>query len=203
MGFAYDTYVTKAAADDKSKLKREKLMMKSLVLSEEQAEKYGDILTEYDPEATVGLTKASYEDFCREKQLCAARSFTSDSHGFTSEIDLDKPQLVFFSVPYRKGWTAEVNGRKADIERVNEGFMAVRAEKGSNTIVFRYSTPYLREGIIISCVSAAVLALYVLIFRRKRGKGDFYDIGRCYGYNSCEKIKAAQEYCDSLFDNKK
>ena len=203
MGFAYDTYVTKAAADDKSKLKREKLMMKSLVLSEEQAEKYGDILTEYDPESTVGLTKASYEDFCREKQLCAARSFTYDSHGFTSEIDLDKPQLVFFSVPYSKGWTAEVNGRKADIERVNEGFMAVRAEKGSNTIVFRYSTPYLREGIIISCVSAAVLALYVLIFRRKRGKGDFYDIGRCYGYNSCEKIKAAQEYCDSLFDNKK
>ena len=80
--------------------------------------------------------------------------------------------------------------------------MAVRAEKGSNTIVFRYRTPYLREGIIISCISAAVLAAYVVIFRRKRSKGDYPDHKHFYDYESCEKIKAAQEYCDSLFNTK-
>ena len=80
--------------------------------------------------------------------------------------------------------------------------MAVRAEKGSNTIVFRYRTPYLREGVIISCISTAVLAVYVLIFRRKRSKGDYADHRHFYDYSSCEKIKAAQEYCDSLFNTK-
>ena len=140
--------------------------------------------------------------FCREKRACSAKSFTFDSHGFTSEIDLDSPELVFFSVPYSSGWTAEVNGSPVDVEKVNEGFMAVRAEKGSNTIVFRYRTPYLREGVIISCISTAVLAVYVLISRRKRSKGDYADHRHFYDYSSCEKIKAAQEYCDSLFNTK-
>ncbi|WP_051536468.1 YfhO family protein [Ruminococcus flavefaciens] len=202
MGFAYNTYVTKKTADDKSKLQREKLMMKSLVLTDEQAERYSGIINEYDPEITVGLSRETYKEFCREKQRLSAKSFTYDSHGFTSEIDLDSPKLVFFSVPYSSGWSAEVNGSPADIEKVNEGFMAVRAEKGSNTIVFRYRTPYLREGIIISCISAAVLAAYVVIFRRKRSKGDYPDHKHFYDYESCEKIKAAQEYCDSLFNTK-
>ena len=202
MGFAYNTYVTKKTADDKSKLQREKLMMKSLILTDEQAERYSDIITEYDPEITIGLSRETYKEFCREKQSLSAKSFTYDSHGFTSEIDLDSPKLVFFSVPYSSGWTAEVNGSPVDIEKVNEGFMAVRAEKGSSTIVFRYRTPYLREGIIISCISAAVLAAYVVIFRRKRRKGDYPDHKHFYDYESCEKIKAAQEYCDSLFNTK-
>ncbi|HNZ98368.1 YfhO family protein [Ruminococcus sp.] len=202
MGFAYNTYVTRATADDKSKLQREKLMMKSLILTDEQAERYSDIITEYDPEITVGLSRETYKEFCRKKQSLSAKSFTYDSHGFTSEIDLDSPKLVFFSVPYSSGWTAEVNGSPVDIEKVNEGFMAVRAEKGSSTIVFRYRTPYLREGIIISCISASVLAAYVVIFRRKRSKGDYPDHKHFYDYESCEKIKAAQEYCDSLFNTK-
>ncbi len=202
MGFAYNTYITKKAADDKGKLQREKVMMKSLILTDEQAEKYSDILREYDPERDTSMSRESYRMFCREKTACSAKSFTFDSHGFTSEIDLDSPELVFFSVPYSSGWTAEVNGSPVDVEKVNEGFMAVRAEKGSNTIVFRYRTPYLREGVIISCISTAVLAVYVLISRRKRSKGDYADHRHFYDYSSCEKIKAAQEYCDSLFNTK-
>ena len=135
-------------------------------------------------------------------QQCCADSFTYDSHGFVSEIELPKPQLIFFSVPYSKGWTAEVNGKKADVERVNEGFMAVRAETGKNTIVFRYRTPYLAAGIIISICAAAALAVYVLLFRRKDGKDNDYAFRHWYGYDSCSKIKTAVSHCDSLFDKK-
>ena len=202
MGFGYDTYVTKKELNDKSMLQREKAMMLALVLTDEQAEKYGDILRNVSADLSAGLSRSDYIRACREKQHRCSSSFTYDAHGFTSEIELDSPQLVFFSVPYSEGWTAEVNGSKADIEKVDEGFMAVRAEEGSSTIVFRYSTPYLRAGIIISLCAAAVLAVYVLICRiTRRNRADGYTV-RPYGYSSCEKIKAAQQYCDSLFNKK-
>lgn len=199
MGFAYDTYISKAEADAKTKLQREKLMLKSLILSDEQIEKYRDILDEYDPDASTGLSRENYKLFCAEKQERSAHSFTFDSKGFTAEIELEEPQLVFFSVPYSEGWTAEVNGKKADTERVNEGFMAVRAEKGENTIVFRYRTPWLREGAVISVISALLLGVYVLIFRKRNDKGEPPRMHYFYDYRSCEKLKAAQDYCDSLF----
>lgn len=197
MGFGYDKFVRKSDADNKSKLQRQNVLMKALVLSDEQAEKYSDILTEYEMPASSALSRNTYTVFCKEKRMCCSKSFRFDSHGFTSVIDLSKPQLVFFSVPYSEGWTAEVNGVPADVERVDEGFMAVRADTGENTIVFRYETPYLRIGIIISLCSAAVLVIYVLIFRRKRG--GLSNMKHYYDYTSCEKIQAAQQYCDSLF----
>ena len=197
MGFGYDKFVRKSDADNKSKLQRQNVLMKALVLSDEQAEKYSDILTEYEMPASSALSRNTYTVFCKEKRMCCSKSFRFDSHGFTSVIDLSKPQLVFFSVPYSEGWTAEVNGAPADVERVDEGFMAVRADTGENTIVFRYKTPYLRTGIIISLCSAAVLVIYVLIFRRKRG--GLSNMKHYYDYTSCEKIQAAQQYCDSLF----
>lgn len=200
VGFAYDTYVSSESAEDKTKLQREKLMMKSLILSPGQIERYKDILTEYDPDNHTGLTRMTYAEFCREKQQYCSKSFTFDSKGFTSVIDLDKPQLVFFSVPYSEGWSASVNGREVKPERVSEGFMAVRAESGENTIVFSYRTPWLREGIIISLLAAAALIVYVLISRRKRN-GEEYDTKYSYDYASREKIKASQDYCQRLFND--
>ena len=114
-------------------------MLKSLVLTNKQAEKYSDILSKYDPTAHSALTTESYKSFCREKQENSSSSFSYDSHGFKSEITLDKPQLVFFSVPYSDGWSATVNGKLVDVEKVNYGFMAVEAGSGENEIVFTYA----------------------------------------------------------------
>ena len=54
--------------------------------------------------------------------------------GFHAEITLDTANLVFFSVPYDDGFTATVNGREADILRVDEGLMAVLCPAGTVTI---------------------------------------------------------------------
>ena len=36
--------------------------------------------------------------------------FAKDNWGFSAHIDLSRENLVFFSVPYEKGWSATVNG---------------------------------------------------------------------------------------------
>ena len=199
-GFAYDTYITQEEADKKTASTREKLMMKSLVLTEKQAEKYFDILTAYDPTDYSGLTKNSYIAYCREKQQKCSSSFTYDSHGFKSVIALDKPQLVFFSVPYSDGWSAEVNGKKADVELVSYGFMAVRAESGENDIVFRYETPGLAAGKKISLAGAALLIIYVGISLMlcKKISSSRAPHTHYYDYVSSHKSAASQEYCRSF-----
>ena len=172
-------------------------MLKSLVLTNKQAEKYSDILSEYDPTAHSALTTESYKSFCREKQENSSSSFSYDSHGFKSEITLDKPQLVFFSVPYSDGWSATVNGKPVDVEKVNYGFMAVEAGSGENEIVFTYETPGLKVGTIISIAGALMLAVYialVYIFR----KNDEPRHTHYYDYVSTHKISASQEYCKSF-----
>jgi hypothetical protein len=100
-------------------------------------------------------------------------SFDIDNAGFTATSNLDRERLMFFSVPYDKGWSASVNGKPAVIEKANVGFMAVRVPAGEATIRFNYMPPGLIEGIKTTLKAIGVLLIYiviVLLLRRRRKK---------------------------------
>lgn len=196
MGFGYDSYISVRDAERRSNQAREKLLIDALVLTDKQIEKYGDILMEYDNEND--LTKDEYISICKEKQQNASSEFSFTHNSFRSVIELDKPQLVFFSVPYSDGWTAEVNGKSADIEKVSYGFMAVKADAGESKIVFRYRTPGLVAGTILTVIGLLLLAGYIIISRLFFKNDKEYGHTHFYGYNSLTSPDASHRYCESL-----
>jgi len=198
MGFAYDSYILDSDAEKYGETMIEKNLLSSLVLSAEQAEKYSDILKETTSSEMSNLSKEDYKEICREKQNLSSDSFSYDSYGFESEISLDKSQLVFFSIPYSKGWTAEVNGKPADIEKVSYGFMAVKADTGKNTITFKYRTPGLYEGFAITITGAVILIIYLIVSGKNKNKNTHRHY---YNYTSSCKVKAALNY-ENSFKNK-
>ncbi len=202
MGMAFDSYITESELENKSDSLREKILIHSLVLNDEQAEKYADILEKTELSEVSSLDKEDYKDLCLTHQENASTSFWYDSSGFTSEIILDSDGLVFFSVPYNSGWSAEVNGKSVDVEKVSYGFMAVKAEKGNNTIVFHYRTPALTAGMIISISGIVIFAIYMIIIRHRKDKNDYYRLSNYYDYNSCHKITAHDDYCNQLIRKK-
>lgn len=46
--------------------------------------------------------------------------------------------------------------------------MAVKADAGENTIEFRYETPGLKIGIVISIIGLICLGAYIVVFRKKK-----------------------------------
>ncbi|MBR1823062.1 MAG: YfhO family protein [Ruminococcus sp.] len=198
MGFGYDTYVTREDADALSKSAREKIMMDSLIFEDSDHEKKYSFMDECTIKEKGKTTKEDYVRFCQEKRENCSSSFRFDNHSFTSEISLEKPMMVFFSVPYSEGWTAEVNGKAVDVERVNEGFMAVACESGDNTIVFRYKTPYLNIGALISLAGIGILCLYLAVCYVNRDKGDKRRHTHFYDYSTSDRIKACEVYNNSF-----
>lgn len=160
MGFAYDTYCTQEYYEGITESYRARLMVQAILLSDEQLKKYDLNLIELKQEDSFLAESTMPEDVEVLRKNCAD-SFVLTNTGFKSSITLDKGNLVFYSVPYDDGWSATVNGKKVDVERVNSGFVAVYAEAGENEIVFTYETPGLKMGVIISVVSLLVLLIYL------------------------------------------
>ena len=160
MGFGYDEFVTDADIKKASETDKTILLMQALVLTDEQQKKYADIVHKgsYDSQ---DITRELYNSACEEKRAHSCYYFKEDSYGFDAKINLEKDMLVFFSVPYESGWSAEVNGEKVDIEKVDYGFMAVRVPAGDSEIKFSYSTPGLKAGILITAVGVLCFAGYV------------------------------------------
>ena len=174
MGFTFTKYITEDQYYSIHESLRSEVLLSSIVLNESQAKLYGQYLEhELAPEKPF-----YYEDFQQEvryRNISSSYKFTYDEKGFTSKIYLTRDNLVFFSVPYEKGWTAYVNGKETVIEKVDVGFMAVFAESGFNEIVFVYETPGLKAGAIISGISLIALAVYWFFFRfeQKRRIDDY------------------------------
>jgi hypothetical protein len=103
------------------------------------------------------------EDAARLKKT-SAKYFKFDNNGFSATVERDRENLVFFSIPYDEGWTATVNGKPCEIEKVNVGFMAVKVGKGTSDIRFTYMTPGLKLGVIITTLSAVIFLAYVIGF---------------------------------------
>ena len=97
----------------------------------------------------------------RRNSSCS--EFSTSTNGFTARIKTDRKSLVFFSVPFDKGFTAYVNGVKTDIEKVDNGFMAVVVPEGESDIKFSYVTYGLETGIKISAAAFLIILLYTLI----------------------------------------
>lgn len=160
MGFAFDEYITDQNIKDATEINKTVLLMQALVLTDEQQAKYSDIMDKFVYDSR-DINHEFYESACAEKRAHSCYYFKEDTHGFEAKIELEKDMLVFFSVPYENGWSAEVNGEAATVEKVDYGFMAVRVPAGDSTIVFHYKTPGLTAGKLLTAGGFLLFAAWV------------------------------------------
>ena len=159
-------------------------MLESMVLTKEQAKKYADILEHDDKLSDHKYTQVEYFNACNERKKLTCSSVKFENNKFTAKIKTgDTRELVFFSIPYEDGWSATVNGKSVDVEKVNVGFMAVAVPANTDsTIVFTYRTPGMIAGIAVTAGGVIILALYLILYKSPKKREDtgillFDDLG--------------------------
>ena len=172
MGFTYDCYLTESEYEETAKTTRANLLMRALVLRDEDAAVYGQYLTHLPEGRREELYYESYVQDCRERRATAASVFQMNNSGFHAQITLEKENLVFFSVPYDDGFTAYVNGQETDILQVDEGLMAVLCPAGESSIDFVYQPDGIRLSRPLTLGGIAVWLVYTACFvwRKRRTK---------------------------------
>lgn len=169
-GYYFDSYITEDQYYNCDEDKRHLLLLKAMVLTDEQAAKYGDLMTKIVDTSKLTYDVPTYKQDCVKLQKNTCSSFEYGNSSFKAEITVPSggDKLVFFSVPYENGWSAKVNGEDAEIEKVDIGFMAVRVKGGeTSTIEFEYRTPGLTEGMIISAAAVVLYVIYMVISKKK------------------------------------
>ena len=114
--------------------------------------------------------ESAYAADCAARRKAGVTAFTATSTGFTAVCSYDRETLVLFPVPYDDGFAATVNGHPANIEKVDNGLMAVAVPGGvpEVRVEFTYRTAGLSLSVTISVAAAAVYLVYLLWLRRRR-----------------------------------
>lgn len=80
---------------------------------------------------------------------------TIETNKVYGSIRLSEDKILCLSIPYSRGWSAFVDGKKAELLKANRMYMALPLAKGEHTIELRYKTPGLSAGItfiLIGCI---------------------------------------------------
>ncbi|MBQ3394186.1 MAG: YfhO family protein [Oscillospiraceae bacterium] len=171
MGFAYDMYVDEDLISIISPGNRSIALLRAIYIDEELIDKYDLPLVKIDEDTLYDYTFETFTTDVMKRRNMSSQYFKMRKDGFDCQISLKQGNLVFFSVPYDEGFTAYVNGEKAEIEKVNYGLCAVYAPAGDNQIEFRYRTPYLNAGIAASLFGFLVWGIYMIMSARKKTAG--------------------------------
>ncbi len=169
MGFTYDTMIS---ADKYSEISdaalKKKVYLEHLVA--ENPEDFAGILTLCDDAVIDEITDEEYSQLITRHQSETCYDLEKNSSGLTAKINLSRENVVFFSISYNDSWKAYVDGAETEVYKVNNGMIGVIVPEGEHEIELSYTVKGLKEGIIISVVSVAIFAGYMIFCRRKDKK---------------------------------
>ena len=93
----------------------------------------------------------------------------SQNH-ISGTINTGRKKILFFSIPFDKGWTARIDGKEQKAMMINYGFLGYALEQGFHRIELKYLPPYYYAGMsfsIFGLLLYAGLTLFTFIARKR------------------------------------
>ena len=172
MGFCYENAIPRSDYDSLTNDSKANILLAAMVVDDDRIDYFSRFMN------TAPFYTLQYSDISQQRNVearakTASKSWEFGKNSFTSVIELEHENYVFYSIPYDAGWTAYVDGAETEIERVNIGFMAVLVGEGEHTVEFKYVSPGFFTGLKISAAAAGVFIIYLVadvLLARRRGK---------------------------------
>lgn len=170
VGFTYSTYMTRSEFLTYPVEDRAAVMLKTLVVRDEDAHIVADILEHFDPEVYGIPTTEHIRKYKLEHSGEAATGhYKGRSGSFGVIMNVPSDRYAFFSVPYDSSWTATVNSEEAEILNIN-GLMAVRIPAGESVVEFKYFPKPLILGVCMSVLFIIVFIMYCIVCKHIQGR---------------------------------
>ena len=83
-------------------------------------------------------------------------------------ITANKSGVLYFSIPYEKGWSVYIDGEKAETFPVLQSMLGVKAEGGTHEITLKYSPDGFTAGLIVSGGALLLFVVFAFVDMKKK-----------------------------------
>lgn len=176
MGFAYDTYIPDETLRDIDGAQTDvpSLLLEHLALNASdtaQAAPYLrraiSSLSRYHTDDAYASANINLDSIRGRRALQTATDFRGTSRGWQCRTNLDSTRVMFFSVPFNKGFTFTLDGhRRLQPIHANLGMTALIIPAGTHTLTATYTPPGLLAGLYIAAITLLLLLTYLCFIHK-------------------------------------
>lgn len=98
---------------------------------------YGTAEVSFIEPKVVGLDTLAYQTAIDQIKQSGV-DFTAKGRTATGESSSDEEQTLITTIPYDKGWTAFIDGKKVAVTDFKDAFVSLKVPKGKHTITLQY-----------------------------------------------------------------
>ncbi len=100
-----------------------------------------------------------------DEQLRIKRFKDTDILG---SVEAKRDGIMFLSIPYEKGWSVYIDGKKAETFKLLQAVLGVRVSAGRHDIELKYTPEGFPLGVTISLLSFVLFVFCIICDRRRR-----------------------------------
>ncbi len=172
LGFTYDHYILKSDFDKIQGIAKETTLYRASVIDDNDVESAGKNLVKFTLNDTISvLTLDNYFKYIDNLKADTLKIGKFNQGSISGMIDLQKPKILFFSIPYDDGWHLSMDNKEVKSLILNIGFMGLNVPSGKHSIDLYYKPRLFNTGIYLSVIGILIYILAVgYEFFKKRKK---------------------------------
>lgn len=114
-----------------------------------------------DPELMI-ISERARKDLVNCASEHGAQYISHRGSSVNFMLSAGEGQIAVTSIPYEYGWEITNNGHKVEAFEICGGLIGIGLENGTNSIVMRYTPPFFKLSMILSC-ALFLLGMYVAL----------------------------------------
>ena len=170
-GFTYDHFINYKDFHKLSVKNKNILLYKACVIDDDIINKNNNFLTGYDLKDTS--ENNTWDNHIKNIDICKKDTFAFTYYNenlIKGTIKLNEKKMLFFTIPFDKGWSAVVDGRTVQPLLVNIGFTGLLLDRGKHNIVLSFTPQYFYVSAAVSIIAIIIYIFVVFLFFLKRFK---------------------------------
>ena len=173
LGFTYNKLISLKDFKKLSKDQKKFTLYKAFVLDD-------SLYTNFTSFSKFQLTDTSqnysWDELARDINLLKKDSFQIELFSqnlIKGRINTGEQKLLFFSIPFDKGWKARIDNKEIKSFMANIGFMGIIIDKGEHEIELSFTPRFYYTGAMISIVAIILFTMIVLgkLILERKNKG--------------------------------
>lgn len=121
----------------------------------------------FDELSVYAIPMAGYSQKISNLSSDSLQDISLDTNTFTGNVSLDSSKLLCVAIPYSPGWEAYVDEMPSEVYCLNEHYIGLHLPQGTHAIRLSYSTPYKKEGAIMSLIGVFALIAVAIIDKKR------------------------------------
>lgn len=118
----------------------------------------------FDGAYAVSIPISKYLESIKNLKKNTLENIKMKNNLITGTIQADQDEILQISVPYSKGYTVYVDGKKTESFSSSVAYLGVKIAKGNHTIKIKYTSPFIKLGFGVTVISLLLFIVY-LVYR--------------------------------------